>query len=58
MLQQTSGLGCDLPVVGVRQAAPLINLLPDGVDDGRMVVLLGLCRQPLAFVEYDRLLCG
>ena len=58
MLQQTSGFGCHLPVVGIRQAASLIDLLSNGVDNGRMVVLLCLCGQPLAFVEHDRLLCG
>jgi hypothetical protein len=58
MLEQTGGFGRDLPVVWVRQAAPLIDLLPNGVDDCRVVVLLCLCGKPLAFVEHDLLLCG
>jgi hypothetical protein len=57
MLQQTGGFGRDVPVMWIRQAAPLIDLLPNGVNDGRMVVLLCLCGQPLAFVEHDLLLC-
>jgi hypothetical protein len=58
MLQQTSGLGYHLPVVGIRQAAPLIDLLSNGINNCRMVVLLRLCGQPLAIVEDDLLLCG
>ena len=58
MLQQTGGFGRDLPVVWIRQAAPPIDLLPNGIDNCRMVVLLYLCRKPLAFVEDNLLLCG
>ena len=58
MLEQPGGFGRDLPVVRIRQAAPLIDLLPNGVNDCGMVVLLFLCGKPLAFVEHDRLLCG
>jgi hypothetical protein len=57
MLKESGGFGRVLPVVWIRYASPLIDLLPNGVDDGRMVVLLCLCGQPLAFVEYDLLLC-
>jgi hypothetical protein len=58
MLKQAGGFGCDLPVVWIRQVAPLIDLLPNGVDNCGMVVLLCLCGKPLALVEDDLLLCG
>ena len=58
MLQQAGGFGCDVPVVGIRQAAPLVDLLPHGIDDCRMVVLLRPGGQPFAFVENNLLLCG
>jgi hypothetical protein len=58
MLQQPGGFGRDLPVVRIRQAAPLIDLLPNSVDNGRMVVLLCLRGKPLALVEHDLLLSG
>ena len=56
MLQQAGGFGRDLPLMGMRQAAPLLDLLPHGIDHGRMVVLLGRRGQPLAFVEHELLL--
>ena len=56
MLQQTGSFGRDLPLMGMRQAAPLLDLLPHGIDHGRMVVLLGRRGQPLAFVEHELLL--
>ena len=58
MLKQTGSFGCDLPVVWIRQTSPLIDLLPNGVNDCGMVVLLFLCGKPLTFVEHDLLLCS
>jgi hypothetical protein len=51
MLKQTGGFGRDVPVIWIRQASPLLDLLPNSVDNGRMVVLLFLRRKPFAFVE-------
>jgi hypothetical protein len=56
MLQQPGGFGRDLPMVWVRQAELLIDLLPNGVNKCRMVVLLFPRGKPLAFVEHDLLL--
>jgi hypothetical protein len=58
MLEQPGSFGRDVPVIWIRQGAPLIDLLPNGVDNGCMVVLLCLCRKPLALTEHDLLLCG
>ena len=58
MLQQAGRFGRDLPLIGMRQAAPLIDLLPHGVDHGCcMFILLCLRGQPFAFVEHELLLC-
>ena len=52
VLEETLGIGRDLPIVGVREAAPLVHVMAELVDDGRSrVVLLLLGREPLAFVE-------
>ena len=51
MLQQPGGFGCDLPTVWIGQAAPLIHLLPQMIDDGRGVILLRLGGKPLAFIK-------
>ena len=58
MLKQTGGFGRDLPVVWIGYAAPLIDLLPNGVNDCGMVVLLFLRGKPFTFVEHDLLLCS
>jgi len=58
VLQQAGCLGRDLPLMGLRQTAPLVHLLPHGVDHGcRLFILLGRCGQPFAFVE-NKLLLG
>jgi len=58
MLQQAGRFGCDLPLIGMRQAAPLIDLLPHGIDHGCCTfILLGRRGQPFAFVEHELLLC-
>src|SRR5271170_7235147 len=59
VLEQTLGVGRDLPVIGVWKVAPLIDVEPEFVDDGRgEVVLLLLSREALAFVQSQRpLLC-
>src|SRR5262249_15381607 len=54
--QQASRFGCDLPLIGMRQAAPLMDLLPYRIDHGRMVVLLCLCGQAFPFVKHELLL--
>ena len=55
VLQQSSRLGCDLPLV-LGQFAPLVHVLAHFVDDrGRVVLLLGR-GQPVTFVEHDVLL--
>ena len=57
MLQQTGGFRRDLPLMGMRPAAPLIDLLPHGINhDSRTLILLCRRGQPLAFVEHELLL--
>ena len=51
MLQQPGGFRRHLPTVRIRQAAPLIHMLPQLIDDGRRVILLFLGGKSLAFVE-------
>jgi|GEM_PF-3929655 len=40
MLEQSGGFGCDAPIGGVGQRAPLVHFLPHGIDDGLVDVLL------------------
>jgi len=54
VLQQASGFGRYLPVRR-RQAAPLVYVLAQLIDDRRRVILLLFRREPFAFVE-DHLL--
>ncbi len=56
MLQQTRRFGRDLPIGGIRQTAPLVNVMSKLVDDRRGIVLLLFGRKPLAFVENHLLL--
>ena len=57
MLEKASGFGRDLPLIRIRQAAPLVYVVAEFVDDGRgRFVLLLLGREPLAFVENQVLL--
>ena len=50
VLQQEGRLGRDLPLMGPRQTAPLLDLLPHGIDhDCHMFILLCLGGQALAF---------
>src|SRR5689334_12201775 len=52
MLEETLGVGRNFPIVGVGEAAPLVNIVAKLVDDGRSrVVLLLLGREPFAFVK-------
>ena len=57
VLQQARGLGRDLPLAGIRQRAPVIDVAAHLVDDRRRVVLLFGRREALALVE-DHLLLG
>jgi hypothetical protein len=52
------GFWCHLPTVRIGQAAPLIHLLPQLIDDGRGIILLRLGGKPLALVENYLLLLG
>jgi len=52
VLKKTLGIGRDFPVVGVGEAAPLVNVVAELVDNGRSrVVLLLLGREPFALIE-------
>ena len=55
VLQQPRGLGSDAPVIGVGKFPPLIDLLTNRIDDGRVVVTLFLRGK---FVEQQGLLFG
>lgn len=58
MLQQAGRLRRDLPLIGMRQTAPLIDLLSHGINHGcRGFILLYRRGQPFAFVEHELLLC-
>ena len=56
MLEQTSGLGRDAPVVGVAQLSPLVDLTANLIHHRRDVVLLLLRGQPLALIDDECLL--
>lgn len=59
MLEQPGRFGRDLPLVWLGQASPLVDLLPKRINhDGRLFILLGRRREPLAFVEHELLLGG
>ncbi len=54
MLQKMSGFGRYLPIVRIRPASPLVDMMAKFVDDGGgRIVLLFFRREPFAFVEYD-----
>ena len=55
VLEKTRRLGCDLPLVGVRDPPPAVDLLADTVNDGGVVVTLFLCREALALIKQE---CG
>ena len=44
VLEETRGFGRHLPVVGIRQTPPLVDVMAEFVDDGGRVVLLVLGR--------------
>ncbi len=48
------GFGGDAPVVGIGVHAPAVHLLADGIDDGGVVVALGLGGQAKTLVEQGR----
>ena len=56
VLEQTGRLRRDLPLAGIGQGPPGVHVSAHLVDDRGGVVLLLLGREPLAFVEDDRLL--
>src|SRR5690242_19981462 len=58
MLEQPGSFRGHLPLAGVRQGTPRINLLAHLVDDGSNVVLLFLGRESLAFIQHHFLLLG
>ena len=58
VLQQPGGFGRHLPTAGIGQAAPLIHLLPQLIDDGRGIVLLLFGGKPFALVKNDLVLLG
>src|ERR1019366_6473297 len=58
MLQEPGSFGRHLPGVRIRQAAPLIHLLPQHVNDWRRIVLLVFRRKPLALVKNKLVLIG
>ena len=52
MLEEALGIGRDFPIVGIREAPPLIHVVAEFIDDSRSrVVLLLLGGESLAFVE-------
>ena len=51
VLKQARSLGSYFPVVWVRDHAPLVHKSADGIDRRGQIVLLGLGRQPFAFVQ-------
>src|SRR5262245_5281121 len=58
MLQQAGRLRSNLPLIGMWKTAPLIDLLPYGIDHGCCTfILLGRRGQPFTFVEHELLLC-
>src|SRR5262249_5279598 len=56
--KESSGFWSDLPLAGIRQRSPSIDVAPDFVDDRCGVVLLVGGGQPLALVEDETLLLG
>ncbi len=58
VLQQPGSFGRHLPTAGIGQAAPLVHLLPQLIDDGRGIVLLLFGGEPLALVKNDLVLVG
>jgi hypothetical protein len=53
MLQEARGRRRHLPLVRVRQVAPVFDIAPDLVDDRGRVVFLLRCREAMAAVEYE-----
>ena len=57
VLEEARRLRRHLPLVRIGQGTPRVHVAADLVDDRGRVVLLLLGRKPLAFVEYESLLC-
>src|SRR6266567_7979489 len=57
MLEESSRLRRDLPLIGVGQGTPCVDITADFIDDRSRIVLLLLGRKPLALIEYKYLLC-
>lgn len=51
VLQQASGFRCHLPLIGVGELSPLVNVAPNLVDDRVGVVLLFGCGNSLWLLE-------
>ena len=51
MLQQPGSFWCNVPVVGIRQRAPLVHLLPESIDYWRRIVFLFFRGEAFALVE-------
>src|SRR5262245_16083443 len=58
MLEKASRFGGHLPLIGFGQIAPLINVLPDSVNDGVGIVLLLLSGNALVVLEGEDVLLG
>lgn len=58
MLEQARRFRRDLPIVGIRQAAPPVYMAAQLIDDRRGIVPLLLGRKPFAFVKDDGFLLG
>src|SRR6266700_3965083 len=58
MLEEPSRLRRDLPLIGIGQGTPCVNITADFIDDRSRIVLLLLGRKPLAFVEHKSRLCS
>src|ERR1019366_2639755 len=56
VLEEACGLGGDLPVIWIRPVAPQVDMMPELVDDGSLIVLLFLSGEPFAFVKNQVLL--
>ena len=58
VLQEPRRFRRDLPLIGIGQRPPRVDVAADFVDDRSRVVLLLLRRKPLAFVEHESRLRG
>lgn len=51
VLKQPGRFRCHMPLLWVGYHSPLIDLLPNGIDDSGMIVLLVVGREALHFIK-------